>query len=111
MLHAKFDANRSNCLVRERTFFIHHDFANGKLLQKWAWPTLNNSAEFRENMDMRFSNVQHIMWELWAKNALALKIVPPTGHFWCESQGPFYRTSLNFISITVMVWAQCQILN
>ena len=29
----------------------------------------------------------------------------------CELQGPFCCTSLNFISISVMVWGQCQILN
>ena len=29
----------------------------------------------------------------------------------CKPQGPFYSTSMNVISISVMVWAQCQILN
>ena len=59
MRHAKFGANHSNCLggVRKSTFFICRDFANGKLAQKWAWPTSNNSVEFREHIGMRFNNV------------------------------------------------------
>ena len=47
-----------------KKFLICHDFANGKLLQKWAFPTPNNSAKFREYIDMRINNVQHIKWEL-----------------------------------------------
>ena len=71
MLHAKFSANWSNCLggVRKSRFCICHDFANGKLARKWAWPTPNNSAEFREHGDIIFNNVQHIMWELWKWNS------------------------------------------
>ena len=66
MLHAKFGANHSNCLggVRKSRFFICRDFANGKLLQKWAWPTSNNSAKFREYIYVRINNVEHIKWEL-----------------------------------------------
>ena len=37
------------------------------------------------NVDIRVNIVQHIMWELWAKNAFALKIAPPAGHFWYVS--------------------------
>ena len=44
-----------------------------------------SGREFREHVDMMFNNVQHIMWELWAKNAFALKIAPPAGYFWCVS--------------------------
>ena len=66
MLHAKFGANWSNRLggVRKSRFFIVCNFANGKLLQKWVWPTPNNSAKFREYIDMRIYNAQHIKWEL-----------------------------------------------
>lgn len=87
MLHAKFGANQSNRLggVRKSTFFICGDLANGKLPRKWAWLTSHNSAEFREHVNRRFNNVRHIMWELLAKNAFALKIAPPAGHFWCVS--------------------------
>ena len=66
MLHIKFGANGSNYLgrVRKSMFFICLDFTNGKLAQKWAWSTPNNSAKFREHKDRRFNNVQHIKWEL-----------------------------------------------
>ena len=38
MLHAKFGENWSNCLggVRKSRFFIVCNFADGRLLQKWA---------------------------------------------------------------------------
>ena len=87
MLHAKFGANWSNCLggVRKSLFFIYCDYVNGKLPQKWAWPTPHNSAQLREHEDIRFNNVRHIMWELWDKNTFALKIAPPAVHFWCVS--------------------------
>ena len=64
-------------------FFIVCNFANGKLMQKWVWPTPNNSAQFREHIGMRFNNVQYIKWELWAKKAFALKIASPAVDFWC----------------------------
>ena len=82
MIYAKFDANWSNCLgrVRKSLFFIYGDFCEWK--SQWAWCTPSNSAESREHADIRFNNVQHIMWELWAKNAFALKTVPPAGNFW-----------------------------
>ena len=59
MLHARLGANWSNRLggVRKSMFFIVCNFANGKILQKWAWPTPNNSAAFREHKGMRFNNV------------------------------------------------------
>ena len=59
MLHAKFGANWSNHLggIRKSRFFIVCDFVDGKLVQKWAWPTSNNSAEFREHIGIRFNNV------------------------------------------------------
>ena len=63
MLHANIGANFLGG-VRKSTFFICHNFVNGKLLQKWAWPTPNNSAKFREYIDMRINNVQQIKWEL-----------------------------------------------
>ena len=41
--------------------------------------------------------MQNIMWELWAKNAFALKIAPPAGHFLVsELQGPVFTTVMNF---------------
>ena len=54
MLHAKFGANQSNHVggVRKSTFFICRNFENGKLPQKWAWPTTYNSAEFREQVNI-----------------------------------------------------------
>ena len=72
MLHANFGANQSNCLggVRKSRFIICRDVQNGKLLQKWAGPTPHNSSEFREHVDIRFNNVQHIMWDLWAQKML-----------------------------------------
>ena len=87
MLHAKFGANRSNCLggVQKSAFFIYPDFVNGKLQRKLAWPIPHNSAQFREQVDVAFNNVLHIMWDLWAKNAFALKIAPPAGDFGCVS--------------------------
>ena len=60
MLHAKF----ARLKVRKSRFFICHDFANGKVARKWAWPTPNNSAKCREHIGMIFNNVQHIKWEL-----------------------------------------------
>ena len=59
MLHPKFGANWSNRLggVRKSRFFICRDFANGKFLRKWAWPTLHNLAELTEHVDIRFNNV------------------------------------------------------
>ena len=87
MLPAKFGANWSNCLggVWKSKFYICGDFSNGKIPQKLAWPTPHNSAELREHVDIGFNNVQHVMWELWAKSAFALKIAPPAVHFWCVS--------------------------
>ena len=66
MLHTKFGANCSNCLggVCKSKFFIRCDFVSGKLAQKWAWPTPNNSAECREHIVTRFNNVQLLKWEL-----------------------------------------------
>ena len=89
MLHSKFGANRSNRLggVRKSRFFVVCNFMNGKLLWKWVWPTSHNSAQFCEHVDMRFEKVWHVMWDLWAKNAFALKMAPPAGHFWCVSYG------------------------
>ena len=57
MLHAQFGANWSNCLggVRKSRFFICREFANGKLLRKWAGPTPHNSAELREHVDVRLT--------------------------------------------------------
>ena len=37
--------------------------------------------------------------------------VPCWSFLVCELQEPFYSTPMSFISINVMVWAQCQILN
>ena len=61
MLHAKFHANHSNCLggVQKSMFFIVCNFVDGKLLQKWAWHTPHNSAEFKEHVAIRFNNVPH----------------------------------------------------
>ena len=86
MLHAKFGANRSNCLrgVLKSTFFICPDFVKEKLQRKWVWPTPHNTAQLREHVDLTFNNVQHIMWELWA---FAFKMARPAGHFWCLSHG------------------------
>ena len=85
MLHAKFGANRSNCLggVRKSTFFICCDFAMGNQTQKWAWPTSHNLATFRVHVDKRIKNARNLMWELFAKISFLLKIVPPAGHFSC----------------------------
>ena len=69
-------------------------------------------AECKEHIEMRFNNVWHIKWELGAKNAFCIENNATCWSFLvCESQGPFYSTSMNFISKSVMVWAQCQILN
>ena len=90
-------------------------FCEFKVIAKWAWPTPHNLAVFREHVDIRFNNVQHIMWELWAKNSFTCKIAENSATCsWflvCESQGPFNSTSMNFISISLMVWAQGQIWN
>ena len=79
MLHAQLGANRSihQGGVGKSRFSIVHDFANGMLPQKWAWPTSNNSGEFREHLERRFKN--------GPKNTFALKIVPTAGYFWCVS--------------------------
>ena len=58
-LHAKFSANRSNCLggVWKSFSFFAILRIETKLKQNLAWPTSHNSAEFREYVDMRFKNV------------------------------------------------------
>ena len=71
-------------------------YCEWKVTAKCAGHTPHNSAQLSEHVDLRLNHVLHIMWELWAKNAFALKIAPPAGLFWCVSlQGPFYSTPMN----------------
>ena len=46
---------------------------------------------------MRLKKVQYIMWDLWAKNAFALKIAPPGGHFLCAT----YSTNVEISNISI----------
>ena len=56
-------------------------------------PTPHTSAELKEHVDLRFNNVQHIMWELWAKKTFTCKIAKYSAACWsflvCELQWPF----------------------
>ena len=72
MLHAKFGANWSNHqgVVQKSMFFVVCNFVNRKIQQKWACPTPNNSAAFREHKGMIINNMHHIKWYYERKSLL-----------------------------------------
>ena len=69
--------------------FIFGHFENGNLPQKLTWPTIHNSAEFRERVHIRFKNVGHVMWELFSTTCWSFLV--------CELQGLVYTMPMNFI--------------
>ena len=63
---AKFNADQTKSQGGGR-FSSFCDFVKKVSNQKWARPSQSDSAPFRESKDTRFLNVQHSVWELYAK--------------------------------------------